>query len=156
MCCIEMQYLQHVRIGEPVVPVKIYVRCFVTKIKSKFDDTYMVTVSDKWLANSEKYCSKLYLVKNLPNLYDMPLLWAQSNRAKIVLSSDWRISWPYCIDRLEKAGIKQGLVIGKTPEHMWIEHRGKDFSDYTSRGTEQYFPEGMMDLPTNLLLELAT
>jgi hypothetical protein len=56
--------------------------------------------------------------------------------AKIVLSSDWRINWPYCIDRLEKAGIKQSLVIDKTPEHMWVEHCGKDFLDYTSRGSE--------------------
>lgn len=56
--------------------------------------------------------------------------------AKIVLSSDWRICWPYCIDRLEKAGIKQGLIIDKTPEHMWVEHCGKDFLDYTSRGSE--------------------
>lgn len=56
--------------------------------------------------------------------------------AKIVLSSDWRISWPYCMDRLEKGGIKQGLVIDKTPEHMWVEHCGKDFLDYTSRGSE--------------------
>ena len=56
--------------------------------------------------------------------------------AKIVLSSDWRISWPHCIDRLEKGGIGQGLVIGKTPEHMWVEHCGKDFLDYTSRGSE--------------------
>lgn len=92
MCCVEMQYLQHVHVGEPVVPVKIYVRCFVTKIKSKFDDTYMVTVSDKWLANSEKYCSKMYLAKNLPNLYEMPLLWAQPNRV-ILFEEDGRVNF---------------------------------------------------------------
>lgn len=56
--------------------------------------------------------------------------------AKIVLSSDWRIGWPYCIDRLEKAGIKQGLIIDKTPEHMWVEHASADLLDFTSRGSE--------------------
>lgn len=56
--------------------------------------------------------------------------------AKIVLSSDWRISWPCCIDRIEKGGIKHGLIIDKTPEHMWVEHVTQDFLDFTSRGSE--------------------
>ena len=56
--------------------------------------------------------------------------------AKIVLSSDWRINWPYCIDRIERGGVEKGLIIDKTPEHGWIEHCGKDFLDYTSRGSE--------------------
>ena len=56
--------------------------------------------------------------------------------AKIVISSDWRISWPYCIDRLVKGGIGEGLVIDKTPEHMWVEHCTEDFLDFTSRGSE--------------------
>lgn len=51
--------------------------------------------------------------------------------AKIVLSSDWRISWPYCIDRLENGGINKGLIVDKTPEHMWLPY----FSD-KSRGSE--------------------
>lgn len=37
----------------------------------------------------------------------------------------------------------------------YIEFEGMKIS-IDPRGTEQYFPEGMMDLPTNLLLELAT
>ena len=53
--------------------------------------------------------------------------------AKIVISSDWRISWPYCIDRIEKGGIKNGLIIDKTPEHMWVEHASEE---YKSRGSE--------------------
>jgi hypothetical protein len=57
----------------------------------------------------------------------------QVTDAKIVLSSDWRISWPYCIDRLEKGGIKNGLVIDKTPEHMWNEFASEE---YKSRGSE--------------------
>ena len=56
--------------------------------------------------------------------------------AKIVLSSDWRISWPYCIDRIEKGGINHGLIIDKTPEHMWVEHCTGDFLDWSSRGSE--------------------
>lgn len=56
--------------------------------------------------------------------------------AKIVISSDWRLSWPYCIDRLEKGGIDEGLIIDRTPEHMWIEHCTQEFLDYTSRGSE--------------------
>lgn len=57
----------------------------------------------------------------------------QVTDAKIVLSSDWRISWPYCIDRLEKGGIKKGLIIDKTPEHMWNEFVSEE---YKSRGSE--------------------
>ena len=53
--------------------------------------------------------------------------------AKIVLSSDWRINWPYCIDRIEKGGIEHGLIIDKTPEHMWIENASEKFK---SRGCE--------------------
>ena len=53
--------------------------------------------------------------------------------AKIVLSSDWRISWPYCIDRIEKGGIERGLIVDKTPEHMWAEHTSEE---YKSRGCE--------------------
>ncbi len=71
-----------------------------------------------------------------PLCADRVNLICEKTGAKIVLSSDWRISWPYCIDRLEKGGVKQGLVIDKTPEHMWVEHCGKDFLDYTSRGSE--------------------
>lgn len=35
--------------------------------------------------------------------------------AKIVLSSDWRINWPFARTRLERAGIPEGLIIGRTP-----------------------------------------
>lgn len=38
---------------------------------------------------------------------------------KIVLSSDWRISWPGSLIRLEKAGFPKGLIIDKTPELIW-------------------------------------
>lgn len=35
--------------------------------------------------------------------------------AKIVLSSDWRINWPFARTRLEHAGIPEGLIIDRTP-----------------------------------------
>lgn len=58
--------------------------------------------------------------------------------AKIVLSSDWRISWPCCIDRIEKGGIEKGLIIDKTPEHMWITPTThiKGLENFSSRGSE--------------------
>ena len=55
--------------------------------------------------------------------------------ANIVLSSDWRVSWPGARNRLQRAGFPEGLIINKTPEHMWtrflptVEHEsGMDFS----------------------------
>lgn len=38
--------------------------------------------------------------------------------ARIVISSDWRVSWPGCRIRLENAGFPRGFIIDKTPEHM--------------------------------------
>lgn len=35
--------------------------------------------------------------------------------AKIVISSDWRINWPFARTRLEHAGIPEGLIIDRTP-----------------------------------------
>lgn len=35
--------------------------------------------------------------------------------AKIVISSDWRINWPFARTRLERAGIPEGLIIDRTP-----------------------------------------
>lgn len=92
LCCVEMLYLQHVRIEEPAAaPIKIYVRCHVARIKGTLDDMFMVTISDKWLANSEKYHSKIYVAKNLPNLYEMPLLWAMTNR--VIVFEDGRVNF---------------------------------------------------------------
>jgi len=60
----------------------------------------------------------------------------QETGAKIVLSSDWRINWPHRIDRIEKGGINKGLIIDKTPEHMWIMSCCDELSGFTSRGSE--------------------
>lgn len=49
-----------------------------------------------------------------------------------------------------RAQIKEKQLRG-----YYIEFEGMKIS-IDPRGTEQYLPEGMMDLPTNLLLELAT
>lgn len=63
--------------------------------------------------------------------------------AKIVLSSDWRISWPGSLIRLEKAGFPEGLIIDKTPELIWTRMSMHDYmlseedEDYEfSRGRE--------------------
>lgn len=54
--------------------------------------------------------------------------------AKIVVSSDWKISWPGAQIRLENAGIPEGLIIGKTPDFIWM--RGISHSIDCSRGAE--------------------
>lgn len=56
--------------------------------------------------------------------------------AKIVLSSDWRISWPGSLIRLENGGFPKGLIIDKTPEHIW---RIMGYRDYMlSEDDEEY------------------
>lgn len=39
----------------------------------------------------------------------------ETTGAKIVLSSDWRINWPFARTRLERAGIHEGLIMDCTP-----------------------------------------
>lgn len=39
--------------------------------------------------------------------------------AKIVISSDWRISWEGTRMRLERMGLTRDIVIDKTPELIW-------------------------------------
>lgn len=56
-------------------------------------------------------------------------------KSKIVISSDWRISWPWAKLRLEKAGFPKGLIIDKTPEFMWLKFSNFPNSD-CSRGAE--------------------
>ena len=52
--------------------------------------------------------------------------------AKIVISSDWRISWYGTNIRLERGGIKPEYILDKTPERIWIDIPGFDHS----RGAE--------------------
>ena len=52
--------------------------------------------------------------------------------AKIVISSDWRISWYGTTIRLERGGIKPEYILDKTPERIWINIPGFDHS----RGAE--------------------
>lgn len=49
--------------------------------------------------------------------------------AKIVVSSDWRISWPGAKIRLERGGFPEGLIIDKTPEFMWRKFPNTSFID---------------------------
>lgn len=39
--------------------------------------------------------------------------------AKIVISSDWRISWEGTLMRLERMGLTRDIVVDKTPELIW-------------------------------------
>lgn len=39
----------------------------------------------------------------------------EATGAKIVMSSDWRVVWPFSRTRLERAGIPEGLIIDCTP-----------------------------------------
>ena len=39
--------------------------------------------------------------------------------AKVVISSDWRISWEGTLMRLERMGLTRDIVIDKTPELIW-------------------------------------
>lgn len=52
--------------------------------------------------------------------------------AKIVISSDWRISWYGTQLRLGRMGLDENFVIDKTPERIWITLPGYDHS----RGAE--------------------
>ena len=52
--------------------------------------------------------------------------------AKIVISSDWRISWYGTLMRLQRGGVNTEYIIDKTPELLWINIPGFD----KSRGSE--------------------
>lgn len=52
--------------------------------------------------------------------------------AKVVISSDWRISWYGTQLRLGRMGLDENFVIDKTPERIWIMVPGYDHS----RGAE--------------------
>jgi hypothetical protein len=52
--------------------------------------------------------------------------------AKVVISSDWRISWYGTQLRLERGGINPEYILDKTPERIWINIPGFDHS----RGAE--------------------
>lgn len=39
--------------------------------------------------------------------------------AKVVISSDWRISWEGTLMRFERMGLTRDIVIDKTPELIW-------------------------------------
>lgn len=63
--------------------------------------------------------------------------------AKVVISSDWRISWEGTLMRLERMGLTRDIVIDKTPELIWTRISRHDYmlsddnDDYEfSRGKE--------------------
>ena len=52
--------------------------------------------------------------------------------AKVVISSDWRISWYGTQLRLARMGLDENYILDKTPERIWITIPGFDHS----RGAE--------------------
>jgi hypothetical protein len=52
--------------------------------------------------------------------------------AKIVITSEWRLSWYGTTMRLERGGINPDYILDKTPERIWISIPGFDHS----RGAE--------------------
>ena len=47
--------------------------------------------------------------------------------AKVVISSDWRISWEGTLMRLERMGLTRDIVIDKTPELIWTRMSMHDY-----------------------------
>ena len=77
-----------------------------------------------------------------PKCVDRVIQICKETGAKIVVSSDWRISWPGAKIRLERGGFTEGLIIGKTPEFIWRRfssakncYENEDLDD-CSRGAE--------------------
>lgn len=62
--------------------------------------------------------------------------------AKVVISSDWRISWYGTQLRLSRMGLDENYVIDKTPERIWInipnfDHsRGAEINDWLEMHSE--------------------
>jgi hypothetical protein len=55
-----------------------------------------------------------------------------NTEAKVVITSDWRLSWYGTQIRLARMGLDENLVIDKTPERPYVSIRGYDHS----RGAE--------------------
>ena len=59
--------------------------------------------------------------------------------AKVVITSDWRISWEGTLMRLERMGLTRDIVIDKTPYPWGISRRDYmlcDDDEYCTRGAE--------------------
>lgn len=54
--------------------------------------------------------------------------------AKVVISSDWRISWEGTLVRLERMGLTRDIVIDKTPELIWQQISRDELSAYDDNG----------------------
>ena len=54
--------------------------------------------------------------------------------AKVVISSDWRISWEGTLVRLERMGLTRDIVIDKTPELIWQQISRDELSAYDDDG----------------------
>lgn len=54
--------------------------------------------------------------------------------AKVVISSDWRLSWCGTIFRLSRMGLPEDLILDKTPEFIWLKSINPNID--CSRGSE--------------------
>jgi hypothetical protein len=117
----------------------------ISKIKVIFLDIDGVLNHDKW------YTSDTYknMYQNENNELDLdPICVERINNichktnAKIVISSNWRISWYGTILRLTRGGLKEQYIIDKTPERMWVNipnfdrSRGAEINDWLEQHNE--------------------
>ena len=58
--------------------------------------------------------------------------------AKVVISSDWRISWYGTQMRLGKMGLDENFVIDKTPEFIWRNLSKHDYFNENYEETYEY------------------
>lgn len=58
--------------------------------------------------------------------------------AKVVISSDWRISWYTTQVRLAKMGLDENYVIDKTPEYIWRNVSKHDYFNDDYEETYEY------------------
>lgn len=113
---------------------------------------------DGVLNHDQWYVSKEYqsLYQNEDNELDIdPKCAERINKiceqtgAKIVITSDWRISWYGTLRRLERGGINIEYVIDKTPELIWVNIPGLD----RSRGAEiELWNNSNMDINQNYVI----
>ncbi len=62
-----------------------------------------------------------------PMCVDRVLRICKETGAKVVISSDWRISWEGTLMRLERMGLTRDIVIDKTPELIWTRMSMHDY-----------------------------
>lgn len=73
-----------------------------------------------------------------PMCVDRVLRIVKETGAKIVISSDWRISWEGTLMRLERMGLTRDIVVDKTPELIWTRISRHDYMLEEDDGRYEY------------------